>query len=103
MIAVAIIGIGLAVTRRPSPFGEFYEGGLWLGRGAVFWSDGSVATYRSEIRDSLGFGSYEEPRRYSIPDPYPMISGTYLGGLVTSLEWSDGSRGWYFTPFRTVP
>lgn len=31
-----------------------------------------------------------------------MNAEEHLGGWITSLEWSDGSRGWYLTPFGDV-
>lgn len=105
MVAVIVVGVALAATRRPYPISEgSYIHGPRSKGGAVVWSDGSITRYQVEIGDSLDVGPYHEPRVlvWSTPDPNPEHVHTHLGDWVTSLEWSDGSHDWYFTPFRNA-
>ena len=93
MLVVLVVAIGLAATRRPYPLGHGYKGGLWSGECFPHWSDGTITRDQVGPEDSID-------AHLPTPDPHPVMTRTHLGGLITSQEWSDGSPGWYFTPFR---
>jgi hypothetical protein len=101
MILVLLVGVGLAAICRPYPVEMFRRGSLTQWHGYVLWSDGSVTKFEVGSWRPPGSSILEEPR--SMPDPFPRDLRTHFGGMITCLEWSDGSRGWYLTPFRDAP
>jgi hypothetical protein len=93
MVGVAVIGIGMALACRPYPINTGSPAGGWL-RTWLLWSDRSITEYPNHDRID------RELTDRSKRPPHPIRIKCHLGRCFISLHRSDGSRGWYFTPFE---
>lgn len=93
MLVIAVSAFFASIACRTYPVSSLYGGGLRSLTGSITWSDGSF-THLTIRRRSVS------DRWESASGVCPLFPSPHLGGLVTSLEWSDGSVSWYFTPLE---
>lgn len=93
MIAVAMSGLLASIALRPYPALSFSAGTARSQTAVIVWSDGS--------------SSHASVRRRTLTDKWectsglsPLFANSHFWGLLTSLEWSDGSVSWYVTPLK---